>query len=95
MNFNLENLLTSFKPKVKLPNPTDYPEGMTVSYPNVFKDYTYALNQSGLGLGFIETHADHYILFVYHLKDKDGYMISTALSKAGLNSSSYNEDWDE
>lgn len=79
--------------KAHLPKATNYPINASVSYSNVLKDYTYALNKVGLGLGFIRTPRDEYILFIYHLEQSDATY--WALSHVGLNIESYKDEWDE
>jgi len=62
----------------KLPLVSSYPSdasilyGYTASEPlsKVFREYILALNEVGLGLVFLETHADFFMLFMYRLEEE-------------------------
>ena len=62
----------------KLPSVSSYPSdasilyGYTASEPlsKVFREYILALNEVGLGLVFLETHADFFMLFMYKLEEE-------------------------
>jgi len=62
----------------KLPLVSSYPSdasilyGYTASDPlsKVFREYILALNEVGLGLVFLETHADFFMIFMYKLEEE-------------------------
>lgn len=93
LHHHIQKRLSLNEINASLPNVTNYPDSATVSYKGVFKDYTYALNQAGLGLGFVRNPTDTYILFIYRLDESDS--VYWALSHVGLNIEPYRVEWDD
>lgn len=86
------------RPKPVLPNPDKYPSDASVQYgfkglsqgifpesrtSPVFEDYIRALNEVGLGLGFMETLADNFLLFIFDIDDRKELRSAIAQTGAG------------
>lgn len=78
-----ESLQKNFGISIEIPNALDYGEKFTVSHDHVFEDYDQPLRAKGLQIGFIDTDADEYVIFVHKSEDKD--IIENAVNAIGYN----------
>lgn len=99
LHWHIEQALYGLeRPKPVLPKPNKYPSDASVQYgfkglaegfdPEsrtslVFEDYIRALNKVGLGLGFMETLADNFLLFIFHIEDRKELRSAIAQTGAG------------
>ena len=56
---------------IVLPDPHAYGTEASISTENVFEDYDQCLRNHQLQLGFIDTDADEYLLFIHYIADID------------------------
>lgn len=76
-----KNALVNTKYIPKLPPLSNYPSDASILYglrfddkthylSQVFEEYIFALNNVGLGVAFLPTHADYFVIFIYRLEDE-------------------------
>jgi len=77
-----------------LPDISKYPANASIQYgmsafppksgtSPVFEDYIRALNKVGLGLCFMSTVSDHFVIFIYKLSDNDEMITAVMRTGAG------------
>ncbi len=91
--WHLEEALKGTPYQPNFPKDDKYPDSASILYgldfndpdaifSEVFFDYIKALNDVGLGLAFLETNADYFLVFMYKRTDKR--MVQKYIAEAGL-----------